>query len=160
METFGLWEAQAGYILDTPLRRLTRYDKLELEPGKEELQAEIAELNAILGSDRAAAGGRELTEVAKKYGTPRRTVLLDSASRAKDGDPLEVADDPCLVLLSSTGLMARTADASRWPVRPSAPPDVLVSAVRTTVRGEVGVVTSQGRMIRVRGRPAHAAALR
>lgn len=26
--------------------------------------------------------------------------------------PLEVADDPCLVLFSSTGLLARTFDAS------------------------------------------------
>ncbi|MFO7400714.1 MAG: DNA topoisomerase IV subunit A [Actinomycetales bacterium] len=153
METFGLSEAQAGYILDTPLRRLTRYDKLELEREKEELQAEIAELNAILGSEDRLRRvvSKELAEVAKKYGTPRRTQLLDSAEAAlKTAIPLEVADDPCLVLLSSTGLIARTADASPLPGDgPRAPHDVLVSAVRTTVRGEVGVITSKGRMIRV-----------
>jgi len=153
METFGLSEAQAGYILDTPLRRLTRYDKLELEREKEELQAEIAELNAILGSEDRLRRvvSKELAEVAKKYGTPRRTQLLDSAEAAlKTAIPLEVADDPCLVLLSSTGLIARTADASPLPGDgPRAPHDVLVSAVRMTVRGEVGVITSKGRMIRV-----------
>nr|WP_041431519.1 DNA topoisomerase IV subunit A [Thermobispora bispora] len=153
METFGLSEAQAGYILDTPLRRLTRYDKLELEREKEGLQAEIAELNAILGSEDRLRRvvSKELAEVAKKYGTPRRTQLLDSAEAAlKTAIPLEVADDPCLVLLSSTGLIARTADASPLPGDgPRAPHDVLVSAVRTTVRGEVGVITSKGRMIRV-----------
>ncbi len=64
--------------------------------------------------------------------------------------PLEVADDPCLVLLSSTGLLARTSDASPLPASGDrSVHDVLVSAVRSTVRGEVGVVTSLGRMIRV-----------
>ena len=30
MDTFDLSDTQARYILDTPLRRLTRYDKQEL----------------------------------------------------------------------------------------------------------------------------------
>jgi DNA gyrase subunit A len=55
-----------------------------------------------------------------------------------------------VVLLSSTGLLARTSDAS--PISGEGDRtahDVLVSAVRSSVRGEVGVVTSKGRMIRV-----------
>lgn len=64
--------------------------------------------------------------------------------------PLEVADDPCMVLYSSTGLLARTADASPLPAEGDrSAHDVLVSAVRSTVRGEIGVVTNQGRMIRI-----------
>ena len=31
MQIFDLTDVQAQYILDTPLRRLTRYDRLELE---------------------------------------------------------------------------------------------------------------------------------
>lgn len=66
--------------------------------------------------------------------------------------PLEVADDPCRVLLSSTGLLARTAnddpivfaeDAKRTKH------DVIVSAVPATARGDVGVVTSAGRLLRI-----------
>ena len=49
----------------------------------------------------------ELGEVAKKFGTPRRTVLLESAGLPAAAVPLEVTDDPCLVLLSATGLLAR-----------------------------------------------------
>ena len=53
----------------------------------------------------------ELAEVAKQFGTPRRTVLLESAGApGRTAVPLEVADDPCWVLLSSTGLLARTSD--------------------------------------------------
>ena len=152
MDVFDLSEIQAQYILDTPLRRLTRYDRLELEREQDELRAEIAALTAILESDdrlREVVSG-ELAEVAKKFGTPRRTVLLEGGSAAARtaAVPLEVADDPCLVLLSSTGLVARTAagcagdDAGRAgraaaarPTGPRAAHDVIVSAVPATVRG-------------------------
>ena len=72
MEIFELSEIQAQYILDTPLRRLTRYDRLELEKEKERLTREIAELTAILDSESRLRGlvSEELAEVAKTYGTP------------------------------------------------------------------------------------------
>src|ERR1700744_165117 len=77
-EVFDLSEIQAQYILDTPLRRLTRYDKLELEREQETLRAEIAELTEILDNDeklRALVSG-EMADLVKKFGTPRRTVLM------------------------------------------------------------------------------------
>ncbi|MER6827876.1 DNA topoisomerase IV subunit A [Streptosporangium sp. NPDC000563] len=153
MEIFELSEIQANYILDTPLRRLTRYDKLELDRESQTLRDEIAELTAILSSDDRLRKvvSDELAQVSKTFGTPRRTVLLESSGIARNVSvPLEVADDPCLVLFSSTGLLARTSDAS--PLAGDgdrSAHDVLVSVVRSTVRGEVGVVTNQGRMIRV-----------
>ncbi|MBO2451814.1 DNA topoisomerase IV subunit A [Actinomadura barringtoniae] len=155
MQIFELSEIQAQYILDTPLRRLTRYDRLELEKEKEQLAREIAELTAILESEtklRAVVSG-ELADVAAEYATPRRTVLLESngVARTKTATmPLEIADDPCLVLMSSTGLLARTGTADPLPVEGSrSPHDVLVSVVQTTARGQIGAVTSAGRMIRV-----------
>nr|WP_214320436.1 DNA topoisomerase IV subunit A [Nonomuraea sediminis] len=153
MEVFDLSEIQAAYILDTPLRRLTKFDKLELDREKAVLSDEIAELTEILSSEtrlRQVTSG-ELAEVAKKYGTPRRTVLLESSGVERNATvSLEVADDPCLVLLSSTGLLARTSDAEPLSGEGDRTAhDVLVSVVRSSVRGNVGVVTSQGRMIRV-----------
>ncbi|WP_219825419.1 DNA gyrase/topoisomerase IV subunit A [Nonomuraea typhae] len=153
MEVFDLTDVQAAYILDTPLRRLTRYDKLELDREKAQLSEEIAELSAILASPERLRQvvSAELAEVAKKYGTPRRTVLLESAGVARTpAASLMIADDPCLVLLSSTGLLARTPDASPLPGEGErAAHDVLVSTVRSTALGNVGVVTSEGRMVRV-----------
>ncbi|GAA3010237.1 DNA topoisomerase IV subunit A [Streptosporangium longisporum] len=152
-EVFDLSEIQANYILDTPLRRLTRYDKLELDRESQTLRDEIAELTAILSSDDRLRKvvSDELAQVSKTYGTPRRTVLLEASGMARNVSvPLEVADDPCLVLFSSTGLLARTHDASPLAADGDrSAHDVLLSAVRSTVRGEVGVVTNQGRMIRV-----------
>lgn len=154
IERFSLSEVQTQYILDTPLRRLTRFDRVELESERDRLNAEIEELTAILESDPELRKlvSTELAAVAKKFGTDRRTVLLESAGSQIAAVPLEVADDPCRVLLSSTGLLARTAngdpivfgeDAKR------AKHDVIVSSVPATARGDIGVVTSTGRLMRL-----------
>ena len=69
---------------------------------------------------------------------------------ASVGTPLEVADDPCWVLLSSTGLLARTSSADPVPADGGrAKHDAIIGAVRTTARGEFGLVTSAGRMLRM-----------
>ena len=113
MSIFDLTEVQAQYILDTPLRRLTRYDRLELERERETLRAEIDELTAILESEQRLRElvSSELAAVSEKFATPRRTVLLEGTGAAARtaAVPLEVADEPCTVLLSSAGLLARTA---------------------------------------------------
>src|SRR6516165_6811942 len=161
MAVFDLTAIQAQYILDTPLRRLTRYDRLELERERETLQAEIAELTAILESPdrlRELVSG-ELASIAERFADPRRTVLLESTGAARTAAvPLEVADDPCLVLLSSAGLVARTATAAAdgqdgesggSTAGPRAAHDAIIGAVPTTVRGTIAVVTSLGRLIRL-----------
>lgn len=156
MERFSLSEVQTQYILDTPLRRLTRYDRIELEAEKERLNEEIAELTRILDSDAELRKlvSAELASVAKKFGTERRTVLLESSGATAAAVPLQVADDPCRVLLSSTGLLARTANADPFAGSEDedgrrTKHDVIVSAVPATARGEIGAVTSSGRLLRI-----------
>ncbi|WP_369375786.1 DNA topoisomerase (ATP-hydrolyzing) subunit A [Streptomyces sp. cg36] len=153
IEHFSLSEIQTQYILDTPLRRLTKFDRIELESERDRLTGEIDELTGILESDSELRKlvSTELAAVAKKFGTERRTVLLESAGAPVAAVALEVADDPCRVLLSSTGLLARTAngeppatDAERRTKH-----DVIVSAVPATQRGDVGAVTSAGRLLRL-----------
>ena len=153
MDVFELSDPQATYILDLQLRRLTKFSRIELENEKAELERQIEELEAILGDEKLLLKmvSTELADVAKAHGTPRRTVLLESAgSPVSAATPLEVADDPCWVLLSSTGLMARTTTAD--PIPPGgarSKHDAVVGAVRTTARGEVGLLTSRGRLIRL-----------
>ncbi|MFD7579752.1 DNA topoisomerase (ATP-hydrolyzing) subunit A [Kitasatospora sp. NPDC059817] len=154
MERFSLSDTQTAYILDTPLRRLTRFDRVELEQEKAKLNAEIAELTEILDSDSRLRSvvSSELGAVAKQFGTERRTVLLEAgaAPSAALSVPLEVADDPCRVLLSSTGLLARTADGEPFELSEKrSKHDVIVSAVPATARADVGVVTSAGRVLRL-----------
>ncbi|GAA4720438.1 DNA topoisomerase IV subunit A [Nocardioides conyzicola] len=154
MTVFDLSEIQADYILDMPLRRLTRFSKLELDKEQDELKRTIEDLDAILGDDKLLRKvvSDELGEVAKTYGTPRRTVLLESSGTSVTASAvaLEVADDPCFVYLSSTGLLARSANAEQ-PGQGGgrANHDVVVSMVRATARGEIGGLTSTGRLVKI-----------
>ncbi|HET9380411.1 MAG TPA: DNA topoisomerase IV subunit A [Streptomyces sp.] len=153
VERFSLSDVQTQYILDTPLRRLTRFDRIELEAEKDRLTTEIEELTRILDSDAELRKlvSAELASVAKKFGTDRRTLLLESAG-VPAAVPLQVADDPCRVLLSSTGLLARTVNSEPFQEGAKAKRvkhDVIVSAVPATARGEIGVITSAGRLLRL-----------
>ncbi len=153
MSVFDLSERQATHILDLPLRRLTKFSRLELDGERSELQTTIDELDAMLADphllDRAV--GAELDEVAKQFGTPRRTILLESAGQpVPAGTPLEVLDDPCLVLLGATGLLARTSsDAELGTGGSRNRHDAVLSVVRATARGQVGALTTAGRVHRL-----------
>ncbi|MEU7583119.1 DNA topoisomerase IV subunit A [Streptomyces sp. NPDC041068] len=153
MERFSLSDIQTQYILDTPLRRLTKYDRIELESERDKLNGEIDELTGILDSDAELRKlvSSELAAVSKKFGTDRRTVLLESSGSPAPAVSLQVADDPCRVLLSSTGLLARTANGEPFGEGDTkrVKHDVIVSAVPATARGEVGAVTSEGRLLRL-----------
>ena len=76
---FDLDEIQAQYILDLRLRRLTKMSRIELEAERDDLERRIEELERILASDEALDGVviDEMDDAVAKYGTPRRTVLLD-----------------------------------------------------------------------------------
>src|SRR5665648_938996 len=118
MDVFDLSDPQATYILDLQLRRLTKFSRTELETEKAELERQIEALRAILGDEKLLLKtvSNELGDVAKTHGTPRRTVLLESAGTpVTAATPLELTDDPCWVLLSSTGLMARTTNVEALP---------------------------------------------
>ncbi|MDO4899957.1 DNA topoisomerase (ATP-hydrolyzing) subunit A [Actinomyces sp.] len=185
MQVFDLSEPQANYILELQLRRLTKFSVIELEKERDELAAEIAELEAILNDESLlrATVSRELAAVAEEFGTPRRTVLLEAAGtgtgalsagagaalgagggasramqqaaavslRAGAGQvPLTVPDDPCRVLLSATGLVARVGGAEAVPRSGGRQRhDALVSQVATTARGHVGAITDAGRLVRL-----------
>jgi DNA gyrase subunit A len=157
MTRFKLSEIQATYILDTPLRRLTKYDKLELEQEQDRLRNEIAELTKILENEAVLKKlvSSELAKVAKDLGAERRTALIDGdlkevLAASKPAGPLEVADDPCQVILSATGLVARTAAESEEATEARrrsgrAKHDTVAAVVHTTARGQVLLVTSRGR---------------
>lgn len=155
IEAFDLSDVQATYILDMPLRRLTRLSVLELESERDALAAQIAALSEILDlPDRLRSlVSDELADVAKTHGTPRRTILLaagGTAATAAVTSPLEVADDPCWVLLSSAGLLARTGHAEPLASEGArSNHDVVVSRVLATARADVGLLTSRGRCVRL-----------
>ncbi len=162
MDVFDLSQLQAEYILELRLRRLTKFSRVELETERDNLKNEIAQLEELLGSDVLLRSqvARELDAAAEAYGTPRRTMLLDggpvaprSRAAAATAD-LQIVDAPCRVFLSATGRMVRaalTADAPNGGIVPPsrrAKHDAIRSSVDTTTRGDLGAVTSLGRIVR------------
>ena len=88
---FGLTEVQAQAILDLRLQRLTGLEILALREEAEQLHKRIAELEAILGSERKLLGviKKELGEIGEQYGDERRTTIL----REEEIPPVEEEDD-------------------------------------------------------------------
>jgi DNA gyrase subunit A len=160
MKRFKLSEIQATYILDTPLRRLTKFDKLELEGEQDRLRAEIAELSTILDDESVLRKlvSDELAKVAKDLAGPRRTALIDGdlkevLAASVPAGPLEVADDPCQVILSASGLVARTAaeseESSEARKRSGRTRhDAVAAIVHTTARGQILLLTNRGRGVK------------
>ena len=154
MQVFDLTQVQAEYILELRLRRLTKFSQIDLEAERDELRAEIEHLEEILRSEDVLRRlvSDELAAVAAEHGDARRTALLESASApaAKAGASLEVADEPCGVHLTGTGLIARVSgEGPLLREGPRGAHDVIVSSVRSTTRAEVGVVTDRGRVLRL-----------
>ncbi|WP_374010346.1 DNA topoisomerase (ATP-hydrolyzing) subunit A [Leifsonia sp. LS-T14] len=168
MQVFDLSTLQADYILELRLRRLTKFSRIELETERDQLLAEIAELEALLASRQRIEDqvSDELERVAATFGTPRRTLLTEAkpsiagTSRSKAANvQLEVADVPARVCLSTTGRILRVdavpgtddADGGLDRIQPPArrsKHDAILSSLDTTSRSEIGAVTNRGRLIR------------
>ena len=202
MAVFDLDEVQAQYILDLRLRRLTRMSRIELEAERDDLRRRIEELERILASsaelDRVVVS--EMDDVAAKYGSPRRTVLLDvdadgsmrpvtaagaegvpagameavraahtvssaeadvaaAAAARKAGEDagavsaLQLDDEPCVVMMGASGLIARTSPSALdvWESRSSGDArvdgDQIVALFPTTTLASYGLITSAGRLV-------------
>lgn len=149
---FELTEVQATYILEMPLRRLTKFSRIELESEADDLRQRIETLTRIVDDEfrLRAEVDAELEAVARAHGTPRRTLLLEGAiTPVARSEQDEIEDSPCMVLLSSTGLVARIAELTSRPDSPRSNHDVLISAVPARTRGSVGVLVSSGRIHRL-----------
>lgn len=154
MQVFDLSEVQAEFILELRLRRLTKFSRIELEGERDELQREIEALLEILGSEDVLHElvSSELAAVAEAHGTPRRTILLEAdAAKPVSTDSLEIKNEPCEVLLSGTGLVARVPVGSvqAGDSHARSQHDVIRVRVATSTRSVVGAVTNHGRLLRV-----------
>ena len=102
MERWDLSEIQADKILDMRLRQLTRLDEIAIQKELSDLQGERRGLERVLNDPDAMTDliVSELEEDARKFGSPRRTLLEE----AKAAEPVEtVLDEPATIILSRKG---------------------------------------------------------
>ena len=91
---FGIDEVQAEYVAEIKLRHLNREFILKRTEEVESLEAEIRALEAILASKSRIKTIiiRELSEIAQKYGQPRRSHIL-YADEIEEDEPVEAVPD-------------------------------------------------------------------
>lgn len=83
---FGIDEIQAEYVAEIRLRQLNRNYIIKRIDEKEQLEKDIAELEDILKSNTKIKKViiKELREVAKKYGQPRKSEILYGITAKED----------------------------------------------------------------------------
>ena len=110
-DSFGFSDIQAGAILDMRLSKLTALERTQLENRLAELESMISELKEMLGSEELQLKTMldELSDVVKKYGNKRRTVILDNEKQEVDASPIEdqLVDEDVVVTLSHEGFIKR-----------------------------------------------------
>ncbi|MCP3938904.1 MAG: DNA topoisomerase 4 subunit A, partial [Actinomycetia bacterium] len=98
IEQLSLSEIQAQHILDMQLRRLTALEIEKLREELDELQKRIEGYEKILASDtrRRTIVGKELDDLVQRFGTPRRTKIVDANDIVviEDTPVLDMADEP------------------------------------------------------------------
>ncbi|WP_322180981.1 DNA topoisomerase (ATP-hydrolyzing) subunit A [Neglectibacter caecimuris] len=111
---FGIDEVQAEYVAEIRLRHLNREYILKRTEETDDLKREIAELESVLGSKAKVKSIiiRELEEVAKKYGKPRRTMIL-YADEVEEAEPEEeVPDYPVNLFFTEEGYFKKITPLS------------------------------------------------
>jgi DNA gyrase subunit A len=159
VERFELSEIQANHILDMPLRRLTALETDKLRQEYEELQATIAELMAILGSEQKRRDliAAELSELKDKYGDDRRSRIIPDTGEMSLEDL--IADEELVVTISSAGYVKavvassyRTQGRGGRGVRGAGlrDDDVITHVLHTTAHAYLLFFTNRGKVYRVR----------
>ena len=157
MKKLKIDEGQADYVLAIPLRRLTKYDSIQLEDEKKRLEAEIKELENILDDENVLKQVmlKELDSVKKTLSEERKTVIvggslaehIQEAKAVVAAASVEIADGPCFISLQASGNVVRSTEPYVYAGRGKIDP--VVGLVQTTTKGNFVAVTNKGNAYRI-----------
>ena len=104
MNHFELEEAQAEYILDMKLRRISNTDEEKVQNELDELYDKLPKLLAIINDERVAMETlkAELSEIKAKFGDERRTEI-DLTTKATITTEDLVVDEDLIITVTSEG---------------------------------------------------------
>ncbi len=114
MKGFNIDKIQAEYVAEIKLRNLNKDYILKRIDEIDELEKEIARLEVIVGSDRLIHDEiiSQLETIKKKYGMPRKTVLIYEDEIDDTSIINEVEDYPATVFLTKEGFFKKCLPAS------------------------------------------------
>ncbi|MBQ9761974.1 MAG: topoisomerase IV [Oscillospiraceae bacterium] len=114
---FGIDEIQANYVAEIKLRNINKEYILKQTKAIDELEKEIAEMRAILGSARKLQNLiiKELQQVSDKYGKPRKTEIVYEITQIEPEEEEEpIPDYPVTLFVSKEGYLKKiTAQSLR-----------------------------------------------
>ena len=145
---FGIDEIQANYVAEIRLRNINKEYILRQTKAISELEKEIAELQDILDSAKKLKNViiKELEEVAKTYGQPRKTeIIYETAQIEPEEEEEQVPDYPVTLFISKEGYMKKiTAQSLRMSGEQKFKEgDSLDFSCETTNRAELLVFTDK-----------------
>ena len=112
---FGIDEIQANYVAEIKLRHLNREYILKQLNDIEELEKQIADFESILKSKNRVYTIiiRELEAIIKKYGQPRKTMVIDAEEIANTEDVKEeIPDYPVHIFFTKEGYFKKITPQS------------------------------------------------
>ncbi|RGB64682.1 DNA gyrase subunit A [Provencibacterium massiliense] len=111
---FGIDEIQAEYVAEIKLRHLNREYILKRTEEVDALKAEIADMEETLASPKKikALISDELREVSKKYGKPRRSLIIEPDENEEDPSIEEVPDYPVNLFFTAHGYFKKITPLS------------------------------------------------
>ncbi len=112
---FGIDQIQAEYVAEIKLRHLNREYILKRLDDVSKLEETVADLEETLGSKARIRRIiiKELTDVAKKYGQPRRTELIYAADiQEAEAEEETVEDYPCTLFFTREGYFKKITPQS------------------------------------------------
>ena len=112
--SYDFSEAQAEAIVTLQLYRLTNTDIVTLQKEEEDLRHQIATLEAIIGDERTMYNvmKRELREIKKRFGTPRRSDLEAKAETIEIDTASLIVAEETFVSVTRSGYIKRTSPRS------------------------------------------------
>lgn len=114
MSGFSIDEIQAEYVADIKLRNLNKQYILKRIEEIGQLEKDIEELKLLISSERRIKTRiiKQLSEIAEKYGMPRKTYIIDRNDIDSDITEEEIAEYPCEAFLSVEGYFKKCTLAS------------------------------------------------
>jgi DNA gyrase subunit A len=111
---FGIDELQAEYVAEIKLRHLNREYILKRTEEISQLEKDIAELQSILDSKSKVKNViiSELTEIAKKYGQPRKTMIIYQDEIEEYSEEEEIPDYPVNLFFTKEGYFKKITPQS------------------------------------------------
>lgn len=149
-------ESQATAIISMRLGTLAHLESIELEKERAELIKTVENCKMIVNSveKQSEILVARLSDLAQKYGSPRRTEVTQIDTSKKEEEAAYVAPEECVVILTEGGTIKRIPSKSYHVQRRGGKgvktqEDIISSVIRTNTVDQLMVFTNAGTMYRL-----------